>query len=115
MSQFILNLPSIVEISAGISVISGAYLKIRKIIKHRKEQKDLERAAILQEAKEIAQKYKHELEAKIELLQKDLEHVKESYTSEVKFIGSRIEELRDEVRTQLSQIVILVSKLIDKT
>lgn len=114
MPQIIFSLSSIAEVAGSIAVIATAYLKVRKIVHERKKQKEVEKAIILQEAKEIALKYKRELETKIELLQRDLDHVKETHSSEIKFVGERIQELRDEVRTQLSQIVMLVSKLIDR-
>lgn len=127
---------SIVGLSGAFSVVSGAWLKLRKIQAARKEAKELEKAVILQEAKESAHKHKVALEAQIASLEKDLEvkfhslsekihaveeslgkdlaHVKESYTSEVKFLGSKIEELKDDLRLQMGQIVTLVSKLIEK-
>lgn len=141
MPEITFSTSSILAGSAAISAIAGAYVKVRKIIKDRaKEQSDqkaLERAIVLQEAKEISLKHKHILEAKIEHLEselnakleqlslkfanseeafgKDLEHIKDSYASEIRFLGSKIEELKDEVRTSLSQVVTLVSKLIDKS
>jgi hypothetical protein len=44
--------------AAGLSVILGAHHKIRRLIKEHKETKKLEKQAILQEAKEVAHKYK---------------------------------------------------------
>ena len=136
MPEFNYIISSIVGIGGIISIISGFYYKIRKIQSARRQAKELEKAIILQEAKEVAHKYKLALEAKITFLEKDLEvkfeslsekiasveeslgkdlaHVKESYTSEVKFLGSKIEELKDDLRLQMSQIVSLVGKLIEK-
>jgi len=127
---------SIASIGGTISVIYGAWFKIRKIQSNRRETKELEKAIILQEAKETAHKHKVALEAKITSLEKDLDakfeslsqkitsveesiekdlfHIKESYASEVKFLGSKIEELKEDLRLQMSQIVTLVSKLIEK-
>lgn len=123
--------------SALISSVSAAYLKVRKVYKDRKEAKDLERAILLQEAKEHSHKNKMALEAQIALMEshlnskiqeldqkissieesvtKDLTHIKESYNSEIKFLGEKISELKDEVRASLNQIVTLVSKLIEKS
>ena len=137
MTEITITISSILAVFAAISTISGTYLKLRKISKDRQKQLELERAIILQEAKENSNKHKLALEAKIELLEndfnskvealsqkinnveesinKDLTHIKESYANEVRFLGSKIEELRDEMRVQMSQVVQLVSKLIDKT
>jgi len=114
MPQIIFSLSSIAEAAGSVAVIATAYLKLRKIVHERKKQKEVEKAIIIQEAKEIALKYKRELESKIELLQKDLDNVKANHSTEIKYVGERIQELRDEVRSQLSQIVTLVSRLIDK-
>lgn len=126
----------IVAVAAVLSAFFGLYHKIRKVIKDRQEAKKLSEAIIIQEAKEISQKHKVALETKIELLEaelnsklqalsqkiinveesvsKDLSHIKESYNNELKFLGSKIEELKDEMRTQMSQVVQLIGKLIDK-
>ena len=128
----------LIFMSAGlISSVSTAYWKVRKIYKDRRDAKELEKALVLQEAKEHSHKNKLAMEAKIELLEshfnseiqalnqkiinieetvtKDLAHVKESYNSEIKFLGEKISELKDEVSASLNQIVTLVSKLIEKS
>ena len=126
MTDIIIPLSSILAICAAISAMAGAYLKVRKILKDRRESKELERALILQEAKELSHKHKASLEAKIEALSqkianveesvnKDLVHIKESYNSEIRHLGSKVEELKDEMRMQINQVVQLISKLIDKT
>jgi len=136
MPQFI-SLSSILELIAGLSTILGAVHKIRRILKDRKDKKDLEKAVILQEAKETSHKHKRELESQIELLKTELTakieaiyleiknveestkielvHQKEAYNSEIHHLGSKIDELKDEMRVQVSQIVLLIGKLIDKT
>jgi|ERR1035437_718443 hypothetical protein len=136
MTQISLSLPSILGTLAALSSIFGGYLKIRRSIKDRQEAKVLEKALIIQEAKEFSNEHKLLLEAKLialeaemlakmetlsqkitnidESVNKDLEHIKEAYNSEIRFLGSKIEELKDEMRTSLGQVVMLVSKLIDK-
>lgn len=140
MSEYNHIVSSIVGTAGAFSVMSGAWIKLRKIQANRhkakEEAKQLEKAIIIQEAKEVAHKHKVALESKIAFLEKDLEikfsslsqeiasvkesfekdltHVKESYTSEVKFLGNKIEELKDDLRSQMGQIVTLVSKLIEK-
>ena len=118
-------LSSLITAIAGISGLFGLYHKIRKIIKDRHKAKELSDAILLQEAKEISNKHKLALEAKIEALSqkinnveesinKDLVHIKETYNNEVKFLGTQISELKEELRTSLNHVVTLISKLIDK-
>ena len=115
----------IVGLSTAISGLSGAYWKFTKAAKQKSEDKELEKALIIQQAKEISHKHKEELEAKIEALSqkilnieesvnKDLSHIKETYNNEVRFLGTQISELKDELRTSLTQVVTLISRLIDK-
>lgn len=137
MTDLNLTLSSIVAVAGAISILSGSYLRLKRIHRERSEQKQLEKALIIQEAKEISNKHRLALETKLEHLEselnakiehlshkinnidesftKDLEHVKEAYNSEIRFLGSKIEELKDEMRQQMNQVVVLVSKLIDKT
>jgi hypothetical protein len=136
MADSNINLSSIVAIAGALGVISGAYIKIRKIFADREKHQHLQRALILQEAKEADAQLKAGIEARREVLyqeitsrikavetridnveeavNKEISHIRDSYNSEIRFLGSKIEELKDEVRTSLSQVVILVSKLIDK-
>lgn len=136
MADITLTLSSIVAVAGAISIICGAYLRIRSVQKDRQKQKELEKALILQEAKETANHYKLTIETKLEHLEtevnakfeqltqeinnleqsidKDILHIKESYNNEIRYLGSKIEELKDELRTSLSQVITLVSKLIDK-
>lgn len=121
-----LNTASILSFFGAVSVIAGAVYRVRAVLKQRVDQKALERALILQEAKEYSNRNKRSLEVRLETLErelenqvkalnKDLEYIKDSYNNELKFLGSKIDELKDEVRVSLSQIVTLVSKLIDKS
>jgi peptidoglycan hydrolase CwlO-like protein len=51
------------------------------------------------------------LEYKVE---KDIEHVKTIYNSEIKQLAGKIEELREEVRHQHSQLVSLLTRLVSE-
>lgn len=137
MTDFTISLTSIASIAGVVSIVAGAWLKVRRVLKDRNEAKIVERAIIIQEAKEISAKNKAAVSYRLDLLEADLNnklkalsekilaleestakeigHVKESYNSELRFLGSKIEELKDEMRGQMGQIVQLVSKLIDKT
>lgn len=49
-----------------------------------------------------------------EMVNKDIIHLKESHSNEIKNLSEKIEELRDEVRNQHSQLVQLLSKLVSR-
>lgn len=123
--------------TAGIIVtLGGAYLTIRKIARDAKREKKEQAAEILQTAKEeiakseakimtdrqLVQKdfearistLEQEFEAHKESVDKDFAHVRETYNSEIRNLGEKIEELRSELRGQHSQMVGLLSKLIGK-
>ncbi len=44
--------------------------------------------------------------------QKDVAHIRETYNNEIRNLGNKIEELREEVRGQHSQLVTLLTKLV---
>jgi hypothetical protein len=136
MADLNITLTSIVGAAVAVGTIAGSYIKIRKIFADREKYQHLQRALILQEAKEADAQLKAAIDARREVLyqeitsrikavetridnveeavNKEISHIRDSYNSEIRFLGSKIEELKDEVRTSLSQVVILVSKLIDK-
>lgn len=45
---------------------------------------------------------------------KDVSHIRETYNSEIRNLGHKIEELREEVRGQHSQLVTLLTKLVSE-
>jgi hypothetical protein len=47
-------------------------------------------------------------------LSKDLDHVKESHNAELKNLGEKIEEVRSELRFQHTQILQLLTKMVDE-
>ncbi|HXN74907.1 MAG TPA: hypothetical protein VN855_00260 [Candidatus Acidoferrum sp.] len=119
------NITAVMGIAAAITGLGGAWLTIRKVFKDLEKQRSHRDAAILQEAKEADALLKsrlenkiHELESQLKVFKegndKDLAHLKETYSSEIKFLGQKIEELRSEVRNQHSQLVQLLSKMLDK-
>lgn len=113
------------SIASAISVLGGAWLMIRKIAKDADRSKKNHAAAILQSAKEADSLIKtkldgkiHDLEAQIrnyqENTEKDIEHLKETYSNEIKNLGEKIENLRDEVNSHHSQIIVLLGKMLDR-
>lgn len=119
------SISALLSVAAMITAVGTAWLTIRKVVKDAEKQKKIQSATILQSAKEADSILNTRLENKIHDLQsemrvmkeshdKDLEHLKETYNGELKFLGQKIEELRSEVRNQHGQLVQLLSKMIEK-
>lgn len=126
---------TIIAICGAIATIGGAWLTVRKINKDFKKDRELEAAKILQDAKEAISKLEHQWKAKSEILyneldgkiddvskdvqnlrdnvDKDLQHLRETYNGEIRNLGQKIEDLRSEIRNQHSQMVGLLTKMID--
>jgi hypothetical protein len=120
-----INFSALMSLGAIITALGTAWLTVRKIAKDSEKQKQIQAAKILQAAKEADSLLRTQLESKIHDLQtelkvlkesneKDLNHLKETYNGEIKFLGQKIEELRSEVRNQHGQLVQLLSKMIEK-
>jgi hypothetical protein len=116
---------SLVHVAATTTALGTAWLTIRRIAKDAKKERKEIAAEILQSAKEFDQALKIKLESKIHNLDvkvdtlkdnidKDIAHVRETYNSEIKFLGQKIESLREEVRGQHTQLVQLLTKMIEK-
>lgn len=125
MLPITLSITTITTIATFISVVGGALLTIRRIASNYEKSKRSHAASIIQLAKEADNLIKTELNIKIHNLElkvknhkestdKDLLHLKETYNNEIKFLGQKIEELRNELLQQHSGIVQLLSKLVDK-
>lgn len=122
MTEFNTILPT-----AGVLITLGTlYLTVRKIQKDAEKTKKEQAAEILQSAKEeIALKEKDlelkisSAEARIEALEKsvdkDLQHLRETYNGEIRNLGQKIEDLRSELRNQHTQMVALLTKMIDNS
>jgi CII-binding regulator of phage lambda lysogenization HflD len=124
-----MDLPQISEIQAygalGISIaVATLVVTIQKVFKNFRKEREEYAAKILQIAKEDDNSLKARLEARIAEIDtkvktleisvnKDITHLKETYSAEIKVLGEKIETLRDELRNQHSQMVTLLSKLID--
>jgi len=112
--------------AAGTFVILGtAWLTYRKIAKDAAKAKKEDAAAILHAAKEEDALMRIRLEAKIESLrrdlgnleeniQKDMEHLKETYNGELRNLGAKIEDLRSDLKNQHGQLVQLLTEMIKK-
>lgn len=112
-------------IATLLTAIAGCYVPVRAVLNRRDKEKKRLAATILQSAKENDTALKlhlenriHEIEGKLESLRenvdKDLSHLKETYNSEIRFLGQKIEELRKEVHDQHGQLVQLLTKMIGR-
>lgn len=120
------NIQSLIPAAGAIATLGGAWLTIRKIAKDAAKQKREQAAEILHAAKEEDALLKAKLEARIEAVKaqltnlelnvnKDLDHLKETYSGEIRNLGQKIEELRSELKTQHGQLVTLLTEMIKKS
>ena len=112
--------------AVGMAIAIGTLvLTVQKILKNIKKDRDEHAAKILQAAKEEDSLIRVKLEARIERLgaevknlefsvNKDMTHLKDTYTSEIKNLGEKIETLRDELRQQHSGLIELLTKIVGR-
>lgn len=124
-----MDLPQISEMQAygalGISMgVATLIVTLQKVFKNFRKEREERAAQIMQMAKEEDHILRVRMEARIAEIDtkvktleisvnKDITHLKETYSAEIKVLGEKIETLRDELRNQHSQMVTLLSKLID--
>lgn len=110
---------------AAATVLGAAYPIYKSFKKASKAKEDKYRDDILGAAKIEAERIKTELEGKIRALEeefkvqkqvvsRDFSHFKDIYTNEIKVLGQRIEELRQDLGVQHSSLVSLLMKLVEK-
>lgn len=111
------------QIIISLGSIASVFLTAQKLIRHLKSEKEKEIEQVLEKAMAELQKEKTLLEMKIqacfdenerlrESLEKEIEFTRSSYEMEVKNLGEKIESLKEEVRSQNTQILNLLAKLI---
>ena len=124
-----MDLSSYSSVLAPSGILSGAatlWYYGRKILKEIKKSKEESASKILEEAKQFDKEIKEKLEARIDLLEtqlhnleenvsKDINHIKETQASEIKNLASKIDELREELRTGHSSLIQLLTRLVDKS
>lgn len=117
---------AILAVAGAFSVIGGAWLTVRKIAKDSETQKKEQAASILKAASEEIALKEQALQAKLTALdtrietlevsvEKDLQHMRETYNSEIRNLGQKIEDLRSELRNQHTQMVQLLTKMIENS
>lgn len=119
------DLNLLAELGTGVAAVGGAVLTIQRIFSNIKKKKDAYRKAILIEAKKELENVRDDLEAKIKQLEielhnqkesvsKDLAHLKENYTTEIKALGEKIENLRQDLTLAHQSLVTLLTQLVNK-
>lgn len=117
---------AILAVAGAFSVIGGAWITIRKIQKDAEESKKKHATEILESAKEEILLKEKDLQAQLVAIkvridslesnvEKDLQHLRETYNGEIRNLGQKIEDLRSELRNQHTQMVSLLTKMIDNS
>lgn len=116
---------SLIEASSGIvAIVGGLYTGIRRLRSSSKAKKIQEREEILLKAMEGADKIREELETKIKIIEMELKNQKESmskelhamrdsYNSEIRILGQRIQELKEDLSQQHQSLVGLLTTLVN--
>jgi chromosome segregation ATPase len=119
-----LDYQSLMTFVGAIVTLGTALHIVQKIVRNWRKAKEESSAKILQAAKEEISLAKMKLEARIKdvesdlenlriSLSKDLEHAKEQYSIELKNLGEKIEETRKELRYHHTQILQLLTKMVE--
>jgi len=121
----VLETQMILSIATGITVLGTAYLTARKIIKDSQASVAKREEELMTQAKEHDQKLFLEIKSELEVLEtkitnleadfnKELSFVKEVHNNELKQLGEKIENLRDDLKVQHSNLLTLITKLIER-
>lgn len=119
MDQHMLIGPVVV----ALGTLLGLFLSVSKLKKGFKEELEQETEKAIQYARDAAKNDMQLLKLQVDNLgqdikrldesfQKDVAHIRETYNNEIRNLGNKIEELREEVRSQHSQLVSLLTKLV---
>lgn len=117
---------AILAVAGAFTAIGGAWITIRKIQKDADSQKKNHGLEILTAAKNEISLLDKEIQARLNALDsrmdtlessvdKDLQHLRETYNGEIRNLGQKIEDLRSELRNQHTQMVSLLTKMIDNS
>ncbi len=112
-------------VGGAVTAIGGIYAIVKRLMTNSKRKKEDYRNSILKEAKQEVNKLEKELEEKIkkvnfevqdlrDCISKDIINLKENHAVELKNLSEKIELLREELKSQSSGILILLTKLVDK-
>jgi len=121
----VIDLQTLEALAAIGTALGSAWIFVRKIVKDLHKARQDQADAIIKQAREEDSLLKLKLEAKIDGLKtelkslefninKDLNFVKQSHTSELKNLGEKIESLRTELSAQHGSLLALLTKLVEK-
>lgn len=95
----------IVSVLAGITATYLTFLKVKKSFQDE----------IREEFKQKFEAIDDQMEAIEKSFEKDVDHIKTVYNSEIKNLTEKIEDLREEIRQSTSQLIQLLTRMsIDK-
>jgi chromosome segregation ATPase len=92
---------------AALFMISGGIATLYKMINSLRSERDRENEKVLKESKEYT-------DNKFHVLAQELEHQKDMHEGKIAELSEKIEQLREEMRRHHSQLVELLTKMIDK-
>ena len=109
---------------SAITAFGGIWMGGKHLLKRSNEKREQYRQDILEKAKEEITRAKESLEVKINKLEeelktqkdsvaRDMSHMKDTYNTEIRVLGQRIEELRQDLSAQHSSLVALLTKLVN--
>ena len=122
----VIDMGQAAEVISCIVVASGGIYSVgHHFISKAKKKKEKYRQDILDQAKEEMSKIEAELNEKIkdlalelsihkENIVKDMDHYKEIYNAEIKVLGSKIDDLRQDLSEQHANMVNLLTKLVNR-
>lgn len=124
---------AILVVAGAVTAIGGSWLTVRKIQKDAETSREKHESVILAKSQAQVDKAMHERKliqkefegrlSEIEqdmvahkaAVEKDFAHVRETYNGEIRNLGQKIEDLRSELRNQHTQMVTLLTKMIDNS
>lgn len=109
----------------AVTAVGGVYAFIRHISHKRKRAEEKYKEDILDQARSEMKKIEESLEIKIKILEielesqklnvsKDFSHFKETHNAEVRVLGEKIENLRQDISQQHQALVGLLTKLVNQ-
>ncbi len=120
-----------IDVSTAVGILAGAvtafgglYTGVRALLAASRRRKAEYRQAILDEAQiemdkieasmqEQVRALAMELETQKSSVARDMDHMREIYNSELKVLGQKIDDLKQDLAAQHSSMVALLTKLVD--
>lgn len=124
---------AILLVSGAVTAIGGSWLTVRKIQKDSEASREKHEGAILAKSqaqidraigeRKLIQKefegrlteLEQDIAAHKAAVNKDFAHVRETYNGELRNLATKIEDLRSELRNQHTQMISLLTKMIDNS